>query len=77
MPAPDKKGPLTVLLLNWVKWQKNAALSHSAPLISLSFKPYILLYFLPLFIYLFFFPSPYHFPLRREGGLFFSQLLLR
>lgn len=22
MPVPDKKGPLTVLLLNWVKWQK-------------------------------------------------------
>lgn len=27
MPVPDKKGPLTVLLLKWVKWQKNSPLS--------------------------------------------------
>lgn len=49
MPVPDKKGPLTVLLLNWVKWQKMLLSPTPALPLCLSFKPYILLYFLALF----------------------------
>lgn len=51
MPAPDKKRPINCPPIKLGEMAKNAALSHSAPLISLSFKPYILLYFLPLFFF--------------------------
>lgn len=51
MPVPDKKGPLTVLLLNWVKWQKILLYPTPALLISLSFKLSFLFYTLcPLLI---------------------------